>query len=563
MRIGRLWLPLIPLVATAQTPAPAINPDGVIRSDTRNPGTLAPGTLFSIYGRHLGPEKGCNAQPGTHPSELCGVRVLIGDSPAELSWVSDKQINARVPDTSPNTGAASLKVVFANVSSTPAEIRLGPLPVKISLEGAAHVAGPVWLHVDYPLGGGPRYPFDFLPWDFKCDRIEIRKDGKVLTPISPNPRIGEIVSGNPCGSIGLYGGPIPHTGSLPLHLQYRFDAPGIYEVRYSNNSFLGSDIHWQSDWTPVEVFPAAPRFIGAHPQDPAEILSDFLPGILARRDEETLTVVLEYLYHPSETVRRYAAGALYYWPDADVDARLRALVKAGGPTDVAVQHLEKTHVPELVVPTLPYLTSEDTVLMRGAITLLRAALSPDSLSLPQNIRIRAEQALVQAADRIISRSDPQTINEFIVTLGLTNGEASHQLLWSLVERRIGTGQAVIVIAWRKDPKDLPRLAALLQSALDPELFSLAYALRNAFDTTALPYLREAMENSTVSGLQATCAQELMNAKDPAGFAFAAQAIRQNRRSKGQLIGYLHDRFPQTRADDETALLDFLSLPLFK
>jgi len=457
MRILPISFALLPLLASAQPPS--INRDGVIRSDTNSGGTLSPGTLFSIYGRHLGPDNGCHADAGTKAFDLCGVRILIGDMAAELSYVSEKQVNARIPDASPNTGAAVLTVFRDGVASAPTEIRLGPLPAKIALEGEGRVDGPVWIRVDFPRGGGVAYPVRLEPWNFNCEAFEVRKDGKALTPISPNPAIAMMFSGPLCGFLSFPSGEKPHTGRLPLHLQYRFEAPGTYEVRYSHRGLAVRDIEWQSEWTPIQILPSVARRIDARPQDPAEILGDFLPNLLARRDDEALVVFLEYLYHPSDLVRRYAALALYYWPDADVDRRLIALVRANGPTDAVAQRLR---TPELFDSALPYLMSDDVVLRRGAVATCQAALGT---SMSPELRVRVEQALVRSADRVLSLSDAQEINNFVATLGQVHDEAGHRLLWTLVERNIGREQALIAIPWRKDPADLPRLAQFQHPSL--------------------------------------------------------------------------------------------------
>jgi hypothetical protein len=252
--------------------------------------------------------------------------------------------------------------------------------------------------------------------------------------------------------------------------------------------------------------------------------------------------------------------ALYYWPDAEVNARLVALFKAKGPEDAVVSRLDKSQLPELAEAALPYLGSEDAVQMRGAMTVLNNALNPYNPPLPSQLRSRVELALVRAADHIVASADPQTLNDFVVTLGSAGGGASHQLLWSLVKRNVNAEQGVIVIAWRKDPADLPKLGELMQSPHDPPLRSLPYALRNAFGAAALPYLRDAMANSAVPGMHEACAEELMNAGDAAGFAYAREAIQQSKQEKATLISFLHDHYAQTRTADPAALLEFLNKP---
>ncbi len=55
---------------------------------------------------------------------------------------------------------------------------------------------------------------------------------------------------------------------------------------------------------------------------PAEIVADYLPSVLALREERALHALEPYLDHPNLVVRRYAGYALYYF---DTDLRRRVL----------------------------------------------------------------------------------------------------------------------------------------------------------------------------------------------------------------------------------------------
>ena len=139
--------------------------------------------------------------------------------------------------------------------------------------------------------------------------------------------------------------------------------------------------------------------------------------------------------------------------------------------------------------------------------------------------------MVRAAGHILPM-DPEKTNQFVADLGQLRDEASHDLLWDLVNRRRqGYGQALIAIAWRKSPPDLPKLAQLaLQSAnghdREYEFSSLPYALHNAFGDAAIPYLDTMLERSEFTFVRTNSAQELINANRPEGFAFVADAISQ-------------------------------------
>jgi len=62
----------------------------------------APGSLFTLFGSELGPDQAVVASPdasGRFPTEIAGTRVLIGDRPAHLLFVSEGQINAVMPSS--------------------------------------------------------------------------------------------------------------------------------------------------------------------------------------------------------------------------------------------------------------------------------------------------------------------------------------------------------------------------------------------------------------------------------------------------------------------------------
>ena len=215
---------------------------------------------------------------------------------------------------------------------------------RLSFEEPVRVGGPVWAHVELPnnSAGMVQYPVGVEPDNLGCHEFEVRRNGVLLPRIVVRYSI-RVSGGLSCGAIGIPGRPMKHLGRLPLHLQYRFETPGIYEVRYTRKADefgpRRDETLFRSAWTPVEVQPAAPATISSPPQGPVEILSDFLPGILGFPDGERLSVVLDYLYHPEETVRRYAANGLGYWSDDEVQRRLSALVRTRGPSDVFVDRI--------------------------------------------------------------------------------------------------------------------------------------------------------------------------------------------------------------------------------
>jgi hypothetical protein len=437
---------------------------------------------------------------------------------------------------------------------------------RLSFEEPVRVGGAVWAHVELPNNsqGMVQYPVGVEPDNLGCHEFEVRRNGVLLPRIVVRYSI-RVSGGLSCGAIGIPGRPMKHPGRLPLHLQYRFETPGIYEVRYTRKADefgpRRDETLFRSAWTPVEVQPAAAAPIASPPQDPVEILSDFLPSILGFPDGERLSVVLDYLYHPEETVRRYAANSLGYWPGGEVQRRLSALVRTRGPSDMFVDQTLST-APELAEAMFSRLSSDDPVIVRGAVTAASRVVSNQRRLFSDAVKARAEDALITAVEHVISVGDSQTITNFAAALGAMRDERGHQILWDFVRRRVAYEQSLIAIPWRKDLKDLPRLAAILDEPatgdpLSAELSSLPYSLHKAYGAAALPVLENALKNSGYVWVRTNCARELIGENRPSGFAFVADAIEQNRFYKGEMIQFVRDRFPELRGADETAVLAFL------
>jgi hypothetical protein len=72
---------------------PEFTAEGVIPLGSLTPRMLKPGIIATIYGKHLGPVACAEArvQP-PHPKAACGVKVLVGKTPAELLYVHNDQI---------------------------------------------------------------------------------------------------------------------------------------------------------------------------------------------------------------------------------------------------------------------------------------------------------------------------------------------------------------------------------------------------------------------------------------------------------------------------------------
>ena len=565
---------LVP-ITRGQPPPPSFSADRVLPSHSAMKALLSPGMLFSIYGQDLGPAVGCEgrAEPavrdgsvtGEFPRQLCAVQVLVGTEPAGLLYMQERQINFKVPRNLPPQGTAQLKVVFEGRSSLIVQLEIGWDGPTLSLEGVARVNGPVWIRVELPYGlGAVAYPGGNPPLDFGCNQVEVRRNGIPLVRKILVSSQGIVGPGNGCGNDLAYpGSSRTHTGRLPLQLQYRFDTPGIYEVRYARvRSIFTREVRTQSEWTKINILPAIPALAKVAPTAATEILGDFLPGILGFPNEATLSLVMDCLYHPDDAVRRYAASALDWWPEAEVHRRLAEIIRTKGPSDVVMGRYSTRPAPELIDPMLPYLQSDNPVLLRGAVIGLGWLLRTKYQRTPAEVETRAESAILAATERLVKMGDPEILSNLALTLGAMQDDRAHDVLWNFVERGVAREQSLIVISWRKDVRDLARLGSLLTvpatgDPLKTEFSRLPYALRNSYGEAALPFLEDGLQRSGYVFVRTACARELVLAGRSSGFAFILKAIEDNERYRQELTQFVQDRFPEIRGADAGALVAFL------
>ena len=81
----------------------------VVNAASQLPGTLAPGTIVSIFGTHLAPTTAITPGVASPPTTVGGVTVTVGGVAAPIYFVSPTQINAIVSFSTP-VGSQSLTV---------------------------------------------------------------------------------------------------------------------------------------------------------------------------------------------------------------------------------------------------------------------------------------------------------------------------------------------------------------------------------------------------------------------------------------------------------------------
>lgn len=314
--------------AFGQTDVPFFRAEDVRPHGAAEPYPLHPGLLTWIFGANLVGAPVCGAEnpmdPATYKTEFCGTRVLVGGIEARLIFVSKSQINLVLPELPSWEGKlVEFQVISDGRASALVPVRFGFNRPVISLATSAFAGMPVWVRVEIPWGKGRlRYPFYTEPWDLGPGWFEVRFQGEQLAA-HPMPYFHSMTGGWMMSLPREV--PREYLCRVPLHLVYRLDRPGTYHVRYSEyRDRPGSTektVYQQSEWTAIEVLPSTAEqrrvwlqdLAGHPPDDAVELLSNYLPSLLASRDESALQLLAPYLYYRDPLVQQYAGYALNYF----------------------------------------------------------------------------------------------------------------------------------------------------------------------------------------------------------------------------------------------------------
>jgi hypothetical protein len=556
--------------AFGQDLPPAFTAAGVMPQAAARQYPLTPGIIISIYGSRLGPSAGCAVErpgaPETYKTELCHTKVMVGETAAHLIYVSDRQINLQVPASAPRDGIVEFRVIYRGTSSPAVPVEFATTPT-LSLAQPAYVHMPVWIEVrvPYPRQLAIRYPFDTWPGEFGGHQLDVRQNGVILPRIPNTTRQFGIGGGVYGKSLGLPSEP-KHTGRVPLHLLYRFDEAGTYEVRYTNYRWEpgGSrEVIDQTKWTNIEILPFSESQRQAWleqqqqsaPTDPVELLSDFLPSILAYPDKHVLSMLEKYFYHSSDLVRWYVLYSLYYQDERTRADFVRELIHDHGPTEEIAFFLSwqrrvlQSQAEELVNVLIPYLQSSSPLVAGGTVHSLVFLKSHYDWTARPNIPSRIEKAVGEAVEQLLHFRDRQVLQPLALFLGEWKADRSRELLWRLVDDGTVRGQALICLTWIADPRDLSRLAkeggAMLADHLD-----------GAYGSAAVPYLRERLKSPDVR-FQVEAAKQLANRDEPEAWRFIVDAIEQDRPYKQQILQWIRDRSREMRSATVEELLVFV------
>lgn len=309
MRIQLVLSGLLACAALGQE-IPRFDRDHLLPFGAPGPRAFTRGEYASVLGWNLLPSPWCEAphqQPEPFPTEVCGVRVLIGRQPAGLMYLGPMgnrnmradQINFQIPLDGPADGMVPVQVCVGETCSKAIDAEFTDQDIILRFKGPAHVHMPVWIDVEVPMNVRFEYPFSLCPWNFGGYEFEIRRNGQVLSP-APKPAC-------PAKSQWPFSN-FRREPRLPLHLAHQFDKRGSYEVRLSG-PILSPDLKTvarvaHSDWIRVEVedFSDSDRAswllgVNQHPNprpDGASAISTIV-SLLAWPDDAALEELLKFL----------------------------------------------------------------------------------------------------------------------------------------------------------------------------------------------------------------------------------------------------------------------------
>lgn len=174
------------------------------------------------------------------------------------------------------------------------------------------------------------------------------------------------------------------------------------------------------------------------------------------------------------------------------------------------------------------------------------------LSLPATQLTQSEEALIAAREHIFAVGDSRARTDYTYLLSKLKDPRARQLLWELAAQGEQKDQALIAITWRKDPADLPRLAAVMAGR--GNFVTMPNLLRYNYGEAAIPYLQDAIAKSPEESVRFSCARELLAANRASAIAFFVDAMENNRPFKQVVLRFLKDQFAAVRAVDDDAVI---------
>ena len=478
-----------------------------------------------------------------------------------------------------------LAAVHAEPAGRPSEPKLvhklsdrhrAPLTNILSFDEPVYAGLPVWVHVKLPAGepydliqSNIRYPFTEKPACFGLAfSFEVMRDGKLL----PKPDLLSTCGGAWNGPfMGSSAPPRSPTGRFPLHLQYHFDGPGNYLVRFLVADGFGTQRPptVESDWTPLRVQPSTAeqrrqwvaRMKTNAPTDPGILVGDYLPSLLVSPTDDVLPVFAQHAQDPNSQV---SACVMECFPCFTAEAQRREvlhLLRTRKLNIEIVAYLGSARsvlqpvVSELVDIVLPYLKSESGHELDLAFRALGTLRSYSLAGHPQ-VPAKIDEATQNAIPHIMSFHTSEPLKPFVEAIGAVKSDQHREWLWQLSTNQSVRGEALNYLAMQGDRRDLNRLGDILLEPQGQDI-NLSYQLRRAYGVDSIPVLLRALRESGNTRVRFGCAEELAFEGRPEAFAYLGELLRTDKQYRQSITQLLQDHFKLPNRSSDADILKFL------
>jgi hypothetical protein len=459
----------------------------------------------------------------------------------------------------------------------------GPDSHVLHIDSPAKTLMPIWVRLECkgnmvepwkPLWGAPQFPF--FPHAYNQEHLydlELRRNGETVPPLE-------------CGWKQYSGPPAPMnpgrstSDKVPLHMRYRIDQPGHYEVRLvSIGTVLESKVSrsWlppPSEWAAFDVEASSEAERAAllrelqesPPDDAGLLLHEYLPKLTADPGPAQLKVLQSYLAAPEEA-GAFAWYALNYFPDDDVRPIVLKHLAQYGANRASVRYIvsHKTRYEadaEAIVDTvLPFLasgTDDQAVGTLGALQSLR-----HEFSLSKAAMRRMDKAVVHAGPALSMRKG--TAYWLCKYAGEERVKGLRDVLWSIVLAPEAQGEAGVALAKIADPDDLAPLGRLLAEEEDYRLTARwARAIDEAYGPAAVPVLKEALVSARAPGIRSACAWSLAAHDVPEAYRYYRELLLQSKvdqHDEGRVIKLLAPEMMKTRIEGNKVISSYIQDPV--
>ena len=220
-------------------------------------------------------------------------------------------------------------------------------------------------------------------------------------------------------------------------------------------------------------------------------------------------------------------------------------IRVTGPDEDAAQFIamapfswEKRN--EIAQVTVPYLTNQLPAKAAGALAVLYRlrAYRPmndiigaggsawEQKDKPAPFWSELDRAVLAGVPHYHTLNDPRVFHNLSLYLGVVPSADSSTELLRIATETAAKEQALICLAWHRDPKDMDSLLPFMLTE-SVAAWNLPYHFRNSYGQAARPYLRRALEQAQSPVIRQRIAYELVHMRVPEGFLYLERVARAN------------------------------------